>query len=312
MKKSIRKIFSLTLSAILIVGGFYFSPLGEGMHNSFAASNDENPTVALDDTLYSVDITGVIAPVDGAYALRDVASTDFYDATASWWAYDPGCWLFPSDKFQDGKKYKVRVTLVAKSIFRFAYKQGPEYPESTVTATINGLPATVNVELGKDPSQTIMVDYTFTCGELPTTTTQPSTNGGNTNQQTTTAPSSVAATTQSATTTVATDVTQAANKKDTQSLKVSVKKANVKYTKVKKKLQKVKAITVKEAKGSISYSKVKKGSSAKLKVNKKTGVITVKKGTKKGTYKIVVKITATGDDKYLLGSKTVTVKVKVK
>ncbi len=309
---TIKKMLSLSLSAILIVGGFSFSPLGTGEKDLFAASNAEETTGVITETIQSVNITGVTIPVNGENALRDVNSTEFYEATASWWAYDPGCWLFPSDKFQDGKKYKVRVTLIAKEPWTFAYKTGIEYPESTVTATINGYPATVNVELGKNPANTIMVDYTFTCGELPTTTTQPSTNGGNTNQQTTTAPSSVATTTQSATTTVATDVTQAANKKDTQSLKVSVKKANVKYTKVKKKLQKVKAITVKEAKGSISYSKVKKGSSAKLKVNKKTGVITVKKGTKKGTYKIVVKITATGDDKYLLGSKTVTVKVKVK
>jgi hypothetical protein len=38
----------------------------------------------------------------------------------------------------------------------------------------------------------------------------------------------------------------------------------------------------------------------------------VKKGTEKGTYKIVVALTAAGNKQYKAGTKTVTVKVKVK
>ena len=93
---------------------------------------------------------------------------------------------------------------------------------------------------------------------------------------------------------------------------MTVKKANktVKYKKVKKKAVTVKAITVKKAKGDVYYKKA--SGSKKLTVNATTGKITVKKGTKKGTYKIKVKVTAYGNDNYKSASKTVTVKIKVK
>ncbi len=47
--------------------------------------------------------------------------------------------------------------------------------------------------------------------------------------------------------------------------------------------------------------------------NAKTGKITVKKGTKKGTYRIKVEVMAAGNGNYLASkAKTVSVKVKVK
>lgn len=90
------------------------------------------------------------------------------------------------------------------------------------------------------------------------------------------------------------------------------KTVKVKYKKLKKKKQTVKALNVKKAQGIVVYSKVKKGSSVKLTINKKTGKITVKKGTKKGTYKIKIKVTAKGNAKYLAGSKIITVKIIVR
>ena len=47
-------------------------------------------------------------------------------------------------------------------------------------------------------------------------------------------------------------------------------------------------------------------------VNKKTGKITVKKGLKKGTYKVKIRVTAKASANYNAGKKTVTVKIKVK
>ena len=73
-----------------------------------------------------------------------------------------------------------------------------------------------------------------------------------------------------------------------------------------------KSLTVKKAMGKVTYKKIAKGSSKYLTINKKTGKIAVKKGTGKGTYKIKVSITAAGDALYSEGSKTVTVKVRVK
>ena len=47
-------------------------------------------------------------------------------------------------------------------------------------------------------------------------------------------------------------------------------------------------------------------------VSSKTGKVTVKKGLKKGTYTVKVKVIAAGDNEHDSASKTVTFKVKVK
>ena len=104
-------------------------------------------------------------------------------------------------------------------------------------------------------------------------------------------------------------LTKASSKK-TQTLSVTAKTKSVKAKAAKKKAQKVKkAITVKGSKGTVTYSKV--SGNKKLSISKK-GVITVKKGTKKGTYKIKVKVKAAGNSKYNAAATTITVKVKVK
>ena len=63
--------------------------------------------------------------------------------------------------------------------------------------------------------------------------------------------------------------------------------------------------------GKITYKKL--SGSKKLTVKKKTGKVTVAKGTKKGTYKIKVKVTAAATTNYkkTTVTKTITVKVKV-
>jgi len=105
-------------------------------------------------------------------------------------------------------------------------------------------------------------------------------------------------------------ITKAANTMD-----VAAKTAMVKYSK--KKASTVKAAKAynfkKAAVGKVTYKRIAKGSSKNLpKVNAKNGAITVKKGAKKGTYKVKVKITAKGNANYKSSTKTVTVKVKVK
>lgn len=88
------------------------------------------------------------------------------------------------------------------------------------------------------------------------------------------------------------------------------KAKTVKAAKLKKKAQTVtKAITVKKAKGKVTYKKA--GGSAKLTISK-AGKITVKKGTKKGTYKIKVTVKAAGNKNFKAASKKVTVKIRVK
>lgn len=84
----------------------------------------------------------------------------------------------------------------------------------------------------------------------------------------------------------------------------------VKYSKVKKKNVTVSPLTVSKAQGSVSYKKT--SGNKKITVNASTGKFTVKKGLKKGTYSVKVKVTAGGNSNYKSGSKTTSVKIKVK
>ncbi|MBQ3904871.1 MAG: leucine-rich repeat domain-containing protein [Eubacterium sp.] len=88
---------------------------------------------------------------------------------------------------------------------------------------------------------------------------------------------------------------------------VKVKKGTVKKKSVK--IKRAKAITVKNAVGALSFKKAK--GNKKIMVAK-NGKITVKKGLKKGTYKIKIKVTAAGSDEYKAAVKTVTVIIRVK
>ena len=96
-------------------------------------------------------------------------------------------------------------------------------------------------------------------------------------------------------------------------LKVDGRTVSLKAKKLKSKSQVVKsekALRVRNAEGVVRYELAQKY--AQFTINQGTGDITVKKGTKKGTYKLKVIVTAAGNAKYLPGSKTVTVKIKVK
>lgn len=82
-------------------------------------------------------------------------------------------------------------------------------------------------------------------------------------------------------------------------LTVKAYNKTVYYSKVKNAAQVVKPIYLSNTKnaGTISYEKLS-GSSAKLLLNKTTGKVTVKKGTKKGKYMIKIKVKAAGTTNY--------------
>ena len=84
----------------------------------------------------------------------------------------------------------------------------------------------------------------------------------------------------------------------------------VKYSALKKAKMITAPLTVNNAAGTVRYSRV--SGSKKLTVNKKNGKITIKKGTRKGTYRIKVKITADGDANHLSASQKVSAAVRVK
>ena len=106
--------------------------------------------------------------------------------------------------------------------------------------------------------------------------------------------------------------------KKVNTLKVVNKKTKVvKAKKLKYKGKKITPLKITKAQGKVTVTKIKKGTSKKLykkiKVYKKSGKIYIKKGKyAKKTYKIKLKVTASGNTKYL--SKTIikTVKIKIK
>ena len=106
---------------------------------------------------------------------------------------------------------------------------------------------------------------------------------------------------------------------DENTLSVKGKTVKIKYSKLKKKAQKIsakKAFSFKDkGQGKLSYKKLsvnKKKYAGKFKVNKKTGQITASKGLKKGTYKLRIQVTAAGDEEYSKAARTVTVKIIVR
>ena len=109
-----------------------------------------------------------------------------------------------------------------------------------------------------------------------------------------------------------------ATKKLTNPLTVKAKKVVLLAKKLKKKVQTIrrkKALAVKKAEGKVTYElvSVKKAKYKKyFKVNKKKGNIRLNKKPGKGTYKLKIKVTAAGNDKYEEASRTVTVKIKIK
>lgn len=97
-------------------------------------------------------------------------------------------------------------------------------------------------------------------------------------------------------------------------LKVSAKTATVKYSAVKKKAQTLavsKVITIStKGQGAITYSKA--SGNKNITINAKTGKVTVKKGLKKGTYKVKVNVKAAGSPNYNAVTRAVTFTIKVK
>ena len=103
-------------------------------------------------------------------------------------------------------------------------------------------------------------------------------------------------------------------KKAANPLKVKAKTATVKLSKLKRKNQKL-AVSkylkfIKAGNGKLTYMKA--SGNKKIAIKKTSGKMIVKKGMRKGTYKIKVKINAAGGGNYNKVTKTVTVNVKVK
>lgn len=111
--------------------------------------------------------------------------------------------------------------------------------------------------------------------------------------------------------------TPSAYNKKANTLTVSASKKSLKAKALKKSQKAVKPISIKNAKGKVTVTKVKKGTDSKIfkkiTVNKTTGAVTFKKGKyAKKTYKLKLKIKAAGNSDFKPKTITKTVKVKIK
>ena len=98
-----------------------------------------------------------------------------------------------------------------------------------------------------------------------------------------------------------------------QNFTATAKTVKAKAKALKKKAKTVKAVTVKNASGTLKFKKLSVNKkSGKFAVNSKTGKIKLKKGLPKGTYKVKIKVTAGATKVYESADQVVTVKVKVK
>lgn len=91
---------------------------------------------------------------------------------------------------------------------------------------------------------------------------------------------------------------------------MTAKNMTVKYSVVKKKSVKIAPLKVKKAEGKVIFKKQK--GNKKITVNKKTGKVTVKKGIKRGKFKVTVTATAKGTKNYKPGTVKKTFRITVK
>ena len=185
-------------------------------------------------------------------------------------------------------------------------------PDQGGNATFIGNMSTIDMNSSENGTSNMTVDNGNSTGTNSTVSNDNSTstnstvdNDNSTSENSTTSPGD-------------TDPIVIAKPKANNPLSVKGKTVKLKRKKLARKKQTIKAkkaFIIKNAVGTVSYKlvKVKKAKYKRFfKINRKTGKITVKKKLKKGTYKLKIKVSAAGNAKYNPGSKTVTVKVKVK
>ena len=101
-------------------------------------------------------------------------------------------------------------------------------------------------------------------------------------------------------------------------LRVKGRRVTLKAARLKKRAQTIrrrKAVAVTKAKGKVTYrlAGVSKARYKKyFRVAKKTGKITVRRGLKKGRYRVKIRVTAAGKGRYAKGSRTAAVRVRVR
>ncbi len=216
-------------------------------------------------------------------------------------------WADGVEVFVNGSKDQFEITSqsVTEICLRYKYPVGVQPKADIAAAAIDTIPAKTYTGKAIEPELTVTMEgKTLTVGTDYTAEYQNNKNAGTASVTITGCGNYYGSLTETFT------IKKAANP-----LKIKAKTATVKYSKLKKKTQTLKVSKVitftKKGQGTLSYKK--SSGNKKITINKKTGKVTIKKGLKKGTYKIKVKVRAAGNANYNASSwKTVTFKIKVK
>jgi hypothetical protein len=94
---------------------------------------------------------------------------------------------------------------------------------------------------------------------------------------------------------------------------VKAKTRTLSYSRLRKSnltVSRKKVLVINKRRGTLSYKKLK--GNAKIKINAKTGKVTVRKGIKKGVYKVKVRVSSTGNGTYKAKSVVRTFKIRVR
>lgn len=109
-------------------------------------------------------------------------------------------------------------------------------------------------------------------------------------------------------------ITAAGPAKKKNPIVVKPKRVTVSYSKLRKSgkdISRKTAMTVKAAKGIVSYKKI--SGPKKIKIgDEELGVIEIGKKLKRGTYKLKIQVTCAGNSRYMAAKRIVTIKIKVK
>ena len=147
-----KKLISILLAAMILMS---FVPLmASAVVIISSVSLTVNAPAADAEPSFSVGITGEYADYYGLWSGE--TPVEWYDVTS-------GKYLAAGNKFTAGHTYRVIVWLECEMDTGFAVSGG----KSAVSATVNGLGATVNTAYEKDPSEIIEVTCDF---ELPAAT----------------------------------------------------------------------------------------------------------------------------------------------
>ncbi len=301
-----KKTLSILLSLVMLLGitaGFGTTAFAESLVDEVHIYNVMEPVAgarpSFDANQYDID-----GPFANDLDRCKFNTTNFYDGI-SWYDETEGAFVNPDDKeyvFKCGHTYTITLTVM------IADTQGGqimfEYP-TRITSTMNNQAAEVDYDYYAAPGEgdfSRSISASFLAAGVHQWD-----KGVVTNKATTTAFGK-----KTYTCSVCGE-TKTEKIKKINPLTAKGKTKTVKYATLKKKnvaVARKNVIAVSKAQGTVTYAKA--SGNKKITVNKKTGKFTVKKGLKKGTYKVRVKVTAAGNKNFAKKTKTVTVTIKVK